>query len=304
MVRTVLYIIVYVFIATISVYSQGKQDGLSELQKLKSLYDKKVKDSIHSLQTNFIENLDDLEKRLAAQRKLELALLVREERVRISLDPLAEADNDRVFQSPELKRLVEIYERHRESRVRPVRAIYLTALKRLESRLIGERRLSEALNVRKEIKSLELKNQIVANTKISNKENLKNLALAANGAKAMAPNGAKYLIDGITKGHTRAEGYAWGSSPCDFVVYLPKTQQVSQVKVYFWDGEKGRRYQYKIFLSRSRGDDWEELPGRNRLSGYGWQEHDFQTKTADSIKIVGLGNTTNKLTQIVEIEVR
>ena len=300
----IFHILVCAGAVTASVFSEEEQNVPDELQDLKGLYNKKVKESIQSLQTNFIKNLDDLEKRLAAQRKLELALVVREERVRISIDPLSKSDRDVVSQSLELKRLMEIYERHRESRIRPVRLIYLTALKRLESKLIGERELTEALNIRKEIKALEVELQIGTNTNTSNKPASKNLALAANGAKAIAPNGAKYLIDGITKGHTRKEGYAWGNSPCEFVVYLSKPQRVSQVKVYFWDGEKGRRYQYKIFLSRSRGDNWEELSGRSRLSGHGWQEHDFQTKTVDALKVVGLGNTANKLTQIVEIEVR
>jgi hypothetical protein len=288
-------------LATASVSAQRVPDALLHL---KDLYQKKVKESIEPLQNSFIQNLDDLEKRLAAQRKLEEALVVREERVRIAIDPLSKSDLRVVSQSAELKRVMEIYERHLESRVRPVRAIYLTALKRLESKLIGERELTEALKIRKEIKVIEAEYNAPSPIHSNIKLPKENVALASAGATAIALKGALYLIDGVTKGHTQKTGYAWGGSRCEFVVKLAKQQQVSQVRVYFWDGEKGRKYKYKLYVSRRGDEDWVIVADRLQSPGHGWQQHDFDPRTVRAVKVVGFGNTDNSNTQIVEIEVR
>ena len=296
MVRIVLCIIAYVFIAGISVSSQEKQDGLSELQKLKSLYDKKVKDSIRSLQTNFIENLDDLEQRLAAQRKLELALLVREERVRISLDPLAKSDGDGASQSLELKRLVEIYERHRESRVRPVRAIYLTALKRLESKLIENRELEEAIRVRKEIKVIELANSIESLNQLSGKNPKGDVALIKKGAKASCEETPERMIDGQVDD---VNSYGRGKIPATFTITLDQVYALSSISLLLYEVD-GRHYSYKLETSVS-GKKWELLADHSKKPSRGLVRHRFSKKDVKHIRIQGVSNEANDYFHIIEV---
>jgi len=82
-------------------------------------------------------------------------LVVREQRTQIALDASAEISESAKASSTEFAKFARVYERHRESRVRPLRETYIGALKKMEEKLIGERKLKGALAVRKEIERLE-----------------------------------------------------------------------------------------------------------------------------------------------------
>ncbi|MCP4848686.1 MAG: discoidin domain-containing protein [Verrucomicrobiaceae bacterium] len=295
----IFHILVCAVAVTASVFSEEKQNVSDGLQDLKGLYNKKVKESIQSLQTNFIKNLDDLEKRLAAQRKLEMALVVREERVRISIDPLSESDRDVVSQSPELKRLMEIYERHRESRIRPVRLIYLTALKRLESKLIGERELTEALKIRKEIKGVEAENNIEPRAQFSGERPQGDVALIKKGAKASCEETPELMIDGLVD---NVNQYGKGKIPATFTITLDQVYALSDIRLRLYDFDT-RHYTYKLETSVT-GKRWELLADHSRKPSRGLVKHRFPTKDVKYIRIHGLGNNTNDYFHIIEVIAR
>jgi hypothetical protein len=297
--RTIFHILAFAVAATAGGFSEEKQNVPDALQDLKNLYNKKVKESILSLQTNFIKNLDDLEKRLAAQRKLELALVVREERVRISIDPLSESDQDVVSQSPELKRLMEIYERHRESRVRPVRAIYLTALKRLESKVIGERALTEALKIRKEIKAIEAENNIEPHAQLSGKRPQGDVALIKKGAKASCKENPELMIDGQVDNVNK---YGKAKIPATFTITLNQVYALSDIRLLLYEFE-ARHYTYKLETSVG-GKRWELLADHSEKPSRGLVKHRFPTRDVKYIRIQGLGNNQNDYFHIIEVIAR
>lgn len=291
-------LVVYIVFATASVSAEETQRVPDALLHLKDLYQKKVKESIEPLQNSFIQNLDDLEKRLAAQRKLEEALVVREERVRITIDPLSKSDPDEVSKSVDLKRLKDIYERHRESRIRPVRAIYLTALKRLESKLIGERELTEALKIRKEIKVIEAENNIEAVAQFSGKRPKGDVALIKKGAKASCEQTPELMIDGQVDDVNK---YGKAKIPATFTITLNEIYALSEIRLLLYEVDSdSRRYKYKLETSVT-GKRWELLADHSNKPSRGLVTHRFPTKDVKYIKVHGVGNSENDYFHIIEV---
>lgn len=277
-----------------------------DLDGLKAGFERKTEEVIKPLIERHTGFLLTLERVLSRGDSLEDALLVREERVRIelvkgigSLIKIPNAPSQLVALSVRFRRSVI-------SAIRPWEAKYDKALVELLRQLQRAAKLEEALLVKGELEAFR-KRMAARNGQsegVIQGESGPNVALASAGAKAKAPKGADYLIDGVSKGYDDAKGYAWGTLPCSFIVEFKKTQRIGEVRFLLWDADRRRTYRYRLFVQHQSGDDWDLIADHKDKPSKSWQAHSFKKRAVRAVKIEGLGNSVNDQFHLVEIEAR
>ena len=127
-----------------------------------------------------------------------------------------------------------------------------------------------------------------------------NVALAGRGAKAKAPHRPEDLIDGNITRYDGGSGFADGQWPCEFLVTLPKTYLLREIRILLWDGNN-RSYRYTIETSPD-GARFTLLADHSRGQRRSWQALSFAPRLVKAIKVRGLHNTANAGFHIVELE--
>ena len=278
----------------------------SELAKLKNGFTKKVNSVLLPLAKRHKSALLNLEKSLANISEGEQALLVREERLRISEMEFIDLIGN-IPESPEkLRSQAQRFNREALSAIRNWEKKYEEALVSLESRLTRLGKLNEALLVKNELIYFRRKVDSRSKKNIadsSDKGNDVDFALASKGATAKAYKGGNYLIDGNLK-HSGSEGFAWGLCPADFVIAFPKVTKIQEINFLLYDQDKSREYLYQLFVMRKDGGEWELVADHSKKPSKGWQNHKFNPVALKSIKVKGIFNSANKNFQIVEVVAR
>ena len=278
----------------------------SELAKLKNGFTKKVNSVLLPLAKRHKSALLNLEKSLANISEVEQALLVREERLRISEMEFIDLIGN-IPESPEkLRSQAQRFNREALSAIRNWEKKYEEALVSLESRLTRLGKLNEALLVKNELIYFRRKVDSRSKKNIadsSDKGNDVDFALASKGATAKAYKGGNYLIDGNLK-HSGSEGFAWGLCPADFVIAFPKVTKIQEINFLLYDQDKSREYLYQLFVMRKDGGEWELVADHSKKPSKGWQNHKFNPVSLKSIKVKGIFNSANKNFQIVEVVAR
>ncbi|MDX1682716.1 MAG: discoidin domain-containing protein [Phycisphaeraceae bacterium] len=126
------------------------------------------------------------------------------------------------------------------------------------------------------------------------------LALAERGARADAPRGAEYLIDGQVRIRGRRRTFARGAWPCDFIVRLDQAYPLKQIRFLLYQ-RRGPKFRYAIATSVD-GQNWLMLADRTNEPSEGWQTFDFSPRRVRFIRIHGTHNSNNRGFQIVEVE--
>jgi hypothetical protein len=128
-----------------------------------------------------------------------------------------------------------------------------------------------------------------------------NVALAKNGATVSgAINYPDELLNGVTTGHTGSTGYAYGHWPCEWIVTLPRTYVLRQIRMLLWDGED-RFYRYSLETSPD-GQTYAPLVDRSQGEWKSWQTISFPPRRVKTIKVKGLHNSANGGFHVVELE--
>ena len=279
----------------------------SDLDRLKTGFKNKIEEVLNPLIKRHLQSLLNLEKTLAQRQKLEDALLVREERTRLSSAKGTEVLAGSPDSPSQLKTIASRFQRESLSLVRDWESKYEKALMSLETRLTKSNKLNQALLVKKELKSFREK---IASRDGNGREDTNSeksgkvdYALISEGATAKAPQSAESLIDGDLS-HSGSEGFAWGSYPSEFIVTFPKNRKIGEINFLLYNKDRSRKYAYQLFVSRREGGDWEMISDHSEKPSSGWQKHNFAPASLKKIKILGLFNTANKNFQIVEVEAR
>ena len=274
----------------------------SELNRLKEGFSNKVDSVVGPLLKRHKNSLLNLEKSLANVSKIEEALLVREERSRISKMQVSELIG-KVPKSPESLRIQCLrFNREAASLIRVWEKKYEQTLVLLESRLTKSGKLNDALSAKNEIikfrRIIDLRDK-----KIDNEEKLLDYALATKGAVAKAYKGADFLIDGNLDS-SGSDGFAWGLCPSDFEVIFPKVTKIQEINFLLFDKDKSREYLYQLFAMRKEEGEWELIADHSKKPSKGWQKHKFSPAGIKSIKVKGIFNSANRNFQIIEVEAR
>lgn len=279
----------------------------SNLERLKAGFNNKIDEVLSPLMKRHLQSLLNLEKTLAQRQKLEDALLVREERTRLSSVKGTEVLIGLPDAPTQLKTLSSRFKRESLVLVRNWESKYEKALTGLVTRLTTSSKLDEALLVKNELKSfrekIALRDGNEGSDPKSDKSGKVDYALASEGATAKAPQSAESLIDGDLR-HSGSEGFAWGSYPSEFIVTFPKNRKIGEINFLLYDKDRSRKYAYQLFVSRREGGDWEMISDHSKKPSSGWQKNNFAPASIKKIKVLGLFNTANKNFQIVEIEAR
>ncbi|MEE2808836.1 MAG: hypothetical protein VYB73_05945 [Verrucomicrobiota bacterium] len=279
----------------------------SDLERLKAGFNNKIDEVLSPLMKRHLQSLLNLEKTLAQRQKLEDALLVREERTRLSSVKGTEVLVGLPDAPTQLNALSSRFKRESLVLVRNWESKYEKALTSLVTRLTSSSKLNEAILVRNELKSfrekIALRDENGGSDTKSDKAGKVDYALASEGATAKAPQSAESLIDGDLR-HSGSEGFAWGSYPSEFIVTFPKNRKIGEINFLLYDKDRSRKYAYQLFVSRREGGDWEMISDHSKKPSSSWQKHNFAPASIKKIKVLGLFNTANKNFQIVEIEAR
>ena len=279
----------------------------SDLERLKAGFNKKIDEVLSPLMKRHLQSLLNLEKTLAQSQKLEDALLIREERTRLSSVKGTEVLVGLPDSPTQLNALSSRFKRESLAVIRNWEAKYEKALPSLVTRLTKSSKLDQALLAKNELKSfrerIALRDGNEGSDTKSDKAGKVDYALASEGATAKAFQSAESLIDGDLR-HSGSEGFAWGSYPSEFIVTFPKNLKIGEINFLLYDKDRSRKYAYQLFVSRREGGDWEMISDHSKKPSSGWQKHNFAPASIRKIKVLGLFNTANKNFQIVEIEAR
>ncbi len=279
----------------------------SDLERLKAGFNKKIDEVLSPLMKRHLQSLLNLEKTLAQSQKLEDALLIREERTRLSSVKGTEVLVGLPDSPTQLNALSSRFKRESLAVIRNWEAKYEKALTSLVTRLTKSSNLDQALLAKNELKSfrerIALRDGNEGSDTKSDKAGKVDYALASEGATAKAFQSAESLIDGDLR-HSGSEGFAWGSYPSEFIVTFPKNHKIGEINFLLYDKDRSRKYAYQLFVSRREGGDWEMISDHSKKPSSGWQKHNFAPASIRKIKVLGLFNTANKNFQIVEIEAR
>jgi hypothetical protein len=276
------------------------------LDGLKKGFQRKLGEVLEPLMERHAKDLVNLEQALTRAQKLEEALLVKNERVRILLKEGSSVIKGLPQSPKQLAVLNSRFQREALSLMRPWELKYETALVNLLGRLQRAAKLEEAILVKKELEAFraEIKLRDEAQRNIAEEGDI-DLALASAGATAKAPNRAGDLIDGKIEHKGTATGgigYAWGVCPSDFIVEFPGPKNIRKIRFLLYDQDKKRSYNYQLFIMPHGSDEWEKVSDRSKKPSQGWQEQKFNPRMISKIKVVGLKNSSNKNFHIVEIE--
>lgn len=128
-----------------------------------------------------------------------------------------------------------------------------------------------------------------------------NVALASNGTvvEGRIAN-PEQLLDGNSARYDKSTGYAYAKWPFEWTITLPKTYQIREIRMLFWDKEP-RSYQYAISTS-SDGKNFVPLVDRSKGSWKSWQTISFSARAVKAIKFYGIHADNNPHMSIVEIE--
>ena len=197
----------------------------------------------------------------------------------------------------------------RRSKVAELATVYLKVLEERKDTLTRAGEIRKALVVEEEMKRVS-ESEIVKKALAGRKSEgsfegvLKagNLALAADKAKATAPNNADRLNDGIVTDYEGGHRFAYGSNPCKFTIELPELFVVSEVRLLLWDLDD-RRFKYLVEVS-SDGKKWTTVDDHQEVAvPGGWKKIQFPPRDVRYVRAQGFGNSVNDATQLVEIEV-
>lgn len=291
-------------IALLLISQSGAFSAPVGLDGLKAGFERKLGEVLQPVTERHVKALANLEQALTRNQKLEEALLVRQERVRISLLEGSDVITELADSPKQLEVLNSRFRREALSVMRPWELKYEKALRDLLTVLQRAAKLEEALHAKKEIEAFE---KSIKMRGINNDEDAReasvNVALASSGSKAEAPKAADLMIDGKVR-YGRREGFSWGYYPCDFVVKFRKAETISKIRFLLFELEKEWAYTYKIYIQRRSGGKWELLADHSKKQSKGWQEHSFNPRIVAAVKVEGLGNSGNKQFHIVELEAR
>lgn len=279
------------------------------LDGLKVGFERKVGEVLEPLVERHSKELLNLEQALTRAQKLEEALKVREERVRIVLVKGSAVITGLPESPQQLTILNSRFRRQALSLMRPWELKYEKVLGDLLGQLQRAAKLEEALLAKKELEAFRAKIKLRDGVKEKNGGSAgKDIALASAGATAKAPNFADALIDGKTAHSSgpavKGVGYAWGACPSNFIVEFPRAQEISKIRFLLYEKDRGRRYKYQLLVSPGEGKDWEMIADFSEKPSRSWQEHQFEPKPVRMIKVVGLHNSGNPNFHVVEIEAR
>jgi len=280
-----------------------------ELSRLREGFYNKVDSVVAPLLNNHKSTLINLEKSLAELSKIEDALLVREERLRVSEIRGIQLIG-KIPKSPDKLRIqCQRFNREVLSTTRIWEKKYEQALGSLISRFTKSGKLDEALIVKNELikfqKEVALRDNQYGLGGVYLEENRTNHALSSNGATAEAEKLPKLLIDGKIK-HGRFDGFSWGNYPADFIVTFPKVTEIEEIKFLLWeadpDPDNPRAYLYQLFVQRKKDGEWEMIADYSRKPAKGWQKHTFPPADMKAIKILGIFNSANEGFHVVEVQ--
>ena len=250
----------------------------SDLERLKAGFNKKIDEVLSPLMKRHLQSLLNLEKTLAQSQKLEDALLIREERTRLSSVKGTEVLVGLPDSPTQLNALSSRFKRESLAVIRNWEAKYEKALTSLVTRLTKSSKLDQALLAKNELKSfrerIALRDGNEGSDTKSDKAGKVDYALASEGATAKAFQSAESLIDGDLR-HSGSEGFAWGSYPSEFIVTFPKNHKIGEINFLLYDKDRSRKYAYQLFVSRREGGDWEMISDHSKKPSSGWQKHNF-----------------------------
>ena len=129
-----------------------------------------------------------------------------------------------------------------------------------------------------------------------------NVALSKNGTKVS--RAAPELLDGIVTGHTSSSGFASIGWPGEWVITLPKTYVLRQIRVLIWDGgasPSSRFYRFVLETSPD-GKTYVPLVDRSRGEWRSWQTIEFPARLVQTIRLKGIYNSANNGFHVVEVE--
>jgi hypothetical protein len=127
-----------------------------------------------------------------------------------------------------------------------------------------------------------------------------NVALASAGATVVGPGQTADLIDGVTTGYTGYRGFTQAEWPCTWLVILPRTYLLQEIRLLLWDGNQ-RHYRYVVETSVD-GETFSPLIDRSKGEWRSWQTLTFPPRPVKCIRLQGLHNSANKWFHVVELE--
>ena len=116
-----------------------------ELKSLRENYEEAAAAKVGPLIDSYVNAIKRLEKKLTEDGKLEEALAVREYRVKVALE---RGEGKGAVPAPAAD-LAKVFEKSYQTRIDPLRKIYIRELEKLEKRLGAEERLRDAIEVKK-----------------------------------------------------------------------------------------------------------------------------------------------------------
>jgi len=291
-------------IALLLISQSGAFSAPVGLDGLKAGFERKLGEVLQPVTERHVKALANLEQALTRNQNLEEALLVREERVRVSLFEGPDVITELADSPKQLEVLNSRFRREALSVMRPWELKYEKALLDLLTVLQRAAKLEEALHAKKELEAFRKSVKIRGVTTDGDaREASINVALASTGAKAEAPTAPEFMNDGKIR-YGKREGFSWGHYPCDFVVKFGKTETISKIRFLLYDLEKDRVYTYKLYTQRRSGGKWDLVSDHSKKPSKSWQEHSFNPRMVTAVKVEGLGNSANKQFHIVELEAR
>jgi len=131
-----------------------------------------------------------------------------------------------------------------------------------------------------------------------------NVALASGGATVSGaflegwPGAA--LIDGNTTDYDPQKGYAASPLACSWVVTLPRTYLLSELRLLLYDKDE-RFYRYVVETSLD-GKTYHTAADRSQGQWRSWQKLTFKPRPVRYIRFHGLYNSYGPLIHVVELE--
>ena len=142
-----------------------------------------------------------------------------------------------------------------------------------------------------------------------------NVALASRGATVsgefLADRPGSALIDGNTTDYDDRKGFVTSKfkrfaappkSPSSWVVTLPRTYLLSEIRLLLWDKHDDRFYRYVVETSLD-GKTYHTVADRSQGEWRSWQKLRFEPRPARYIRLRGLYcSNPNRLIHVVELE--
>jgi hypothetical protein len=126
-----------------------------------------------------------------------------------------------------------------------------------------------------------------------------NVALATNGTSVRGAQQFLSMLDGKLD-CTKFTGFAFQSTPCDWVITLRKTYLLREIRLLLYDLD-ARSYQYSLDVA---GDDqkYSSVDDKSNSQARSWQFAAFAPTPVKFIRIKGKANSAGPNFQVVELE--